>query len=179
MPRSSAWLLLALLISFPSCSTPGLGSSGRVESYALVRLELDPTLMPNAGFLPIFREQGGESFGLVPRAIGYLRTTEQRKVAIEVTIREPLVGLGGRMSVNEYSLLQFFGTIEEDGSKILPADASVVTPKPGIPTVLHVQRENDHLLRVQPASGDKLLPYVYYFARTPMQPSLINAPPLE
>lgn len=158
-----------------ACSTGGEPLVGRTQTFSLVRLEIDPALVKNAGHTPVFRD-GDTTFGLQSKAMGTFRTTAQAKAAIEVAVREPVVGIGGRSGFNEYLLISFLGNLDEDGRTVTTQEGSGRNAVAGTPTILHVTRLSETRIRVQAANGDLLLPYVFTFDSTPLKPPMVSVP---
>jgi hypothetical protein len=170
--------ILVLGSGLLSCTSSGLNPDSPNYQWALVKMELEPASVKNAGILPLFQKPTGQEFGLVPRAIGSLQTTEAGKVTVRVTLHEPVINYAGQADVIEYPLVSFFGTRSEDGTRLIQADAPSANVPLGRSTMMHVQDLGNGRLRVQGATGDRPLPYVYYFDPAPARPGLVFVPTL-
>jgi hypothetical protein len=167
-------LLASLLLA--GCSSVDSDFRTKSLTYVLVRLDLDSGALANAGHTPLFRDLGSAGFGQEPRAMGSFRTTAQGKAAMDVIVREPVVGIGGRRSVVEHSLIHFLGTLDEEGRTVAPLDGDQSGVAPGRPTVLHITHLSKTRISVQAASGGNPLPYVFVFDSTPIQPPAVRVP---
>ena len=160
--RPTIFCLGILLLS--GCSSTGsLTDKSPNDQWVLVRMEIDPASVKNAGTLPIYSRPNGSEFGMLPRANGLLRAVESGKLLMQVTIQEPVISYTGRGDLIEYPVVRFFGTRTPDGRRVVLADASSQNASIGTPTVLHVTDIGRGQLKIQAATGDVLLPYLYYF----------------
>lgn len=167
---------LILILALTGCRTDGLDPDIPTYQWELVRLELDPALLGNAGTLPVFSRPTGTGFGMVPRADGFLQTTDGGKVLVNVTIREPVMSYRGNTELLDYPIVRFFGKRSEDGLRIFAPDEEARSAALGAPTVLHVQHAGSGQLRVQGATRDRMLPYIYVFEPSDGRMELVYVP---
>lgn len=158
----------------------GCGTGSTVQppnrEWSLVKMELDPAAVKNAGMQPLFRRPTGGEFGLIPRGVGTIRITDTGTVAVQIEIHEPIMNYRGQSDVDVHQIMKFFGVQSPDGSKFILPDAEASTQPLGVATVIHVQDQSGDRLRIQAATGDRLLPYVCYFDPLPARPAYVNVP---
>jgi len=174
---------LSLIAALPfllatGCTHRGVSPETKNESWALIRMELDRSFLGNRGILPIFQAPQGNGVG-VPKAKGGLRINDHGRVACIVEILEPVVGLGGKARYFNYDAIRFFGRISEDGTKFVLSDTSGGNARLGVPTILYVREVARDILRIQAATGDRMLPYVYYFGEGPATSPPIHIPYID
>lgn len=170
-------LVTALLAAvLAGCTSSGLNPKVPNFQWSLVRMDLDVRYLDNQGTLPTWSKPSGLDFGMVPQASGYLQTTAGGKIACQVVIQEPVINYNGRSDLLEYRLVDFFGIRSEDGKKLILPDESSRSAPLGVATVFHVEDLGHGQLRLQGATGDKMLPYIYYFDAAPTRPGLISVP---
>ena len=160
-------LTVSLLVVLAACTTGGgLPTGGGVEPshWALVHMELDETCLQNAGVLPLFPPPSGESFGMFPRAAGVFHTAPGGRAACTIRVSEPFIGMDGLQGWNTYDLVTYYGQLSPDGTKVWRPDMPEMETPLGVPTILYVSRDPSNRLRIQAATRDRLLPYVYIFS---------------
>ncbi len=166
-------LIICGLLLVGSCTTRGVDPTSKNSEWTLIRVELDPSLITNRGILPTFERPTGVAGDGVPRAKGTLRVNDYGRVACSVAIFEPVVGLGGTKTVIEHPMIRFYGRMSDDGRMFILEDRDEAV-RLGRATVLHVQEGRNKDLRLQAATGSRLLPYIYWF-----KPGARPAPPVN
>jgi len=171
----SITLLLAAVGILNGCSTRGIDRDVKNGVWTLVRMELDETHIQNRGYLPMFMRPTGASGMGIPRARGQLQSSDLGRVTCDVRAYEPTVGLGGRVSATQVDLIRFYGHVSRDGTLFLMEDPPTTAPL-GTATRLHVESAGKGYLKIQAATGNTKLPYIYYFKAGARPPEPINVP---
>lgn len=156
-----------------ACSSRGVDPRTENSQWTLARIELDMSLLRNLGMLPTFQAPAGAVGSGVPRAKGTLHVNDYGRVACEVAVFEPVVGLGGTRAVIEHRILRFYGRIV-DGGRLFVREDRNQSSRLGEATVLHVEQQSDGYVRLTAATGSRKLPYVYWF-----RPGARPAPPIN
>src|SRR5262245_16745722 len=120
--HSAAACLALVLVLLPACTTCCLKEEDR-RSYVLTCVELDHSLLHNAGSLPIYRKSDGSSFGSEPVAQGVMQATKEGLWTVSVRFRETVVALSGRTAVHEYDVLTLSGKADSSGTRICSQNA--------------------------------------------------------
>ena len=159
-------LLVSLVLAACVTNSGGLPTPEGTEAshWALVHMELDESCLDNAGVLPLFPPPSGESFGMFPRAAGVFHTAPGGRAACTIRVSEPFIGIDGRPAWNTYDLVTYYGQLSPDGTQVWRPDMPELETALGVPTILHLSRDPSNRLRIQAATGDRLLPYVYIFS---------------
>jgi hypothetical protein len=171
-----ACVVLALVL-LPSCTSCCLKPEDRC-SYVLTCVEIDRSLLQNAGSLPIYRKSDGSSFGSEPVAQGVMQATRDGLWTVSVRFRETVVALAGRTAVHEYDVLTLAGKADSSGQRICAQGALPANVMTGIATEVYVTKISDTKLRVQASTREKRLPYIFTFDRAPAQARPVTIPQL-
>ncbi len=168
-------IILSCLLLCGACRTRGVDPRTEDTQWTLARMELDKSLLGNLGALPTFQAPAGSVGAGVPRAKGTLRVNDYGKVACEIAVFEPVVGLGGTRAVIEHRLVRFYGRMVDGGRLFVREDRSQ-SARLGDATVLHVEQRPDGYVKLTAATGAKKLPYVYWFRQGARPAPPINIP---
>jgi hypothetical protein len=180
MHRRSFILLTALVgagaFSSSCCSPTCLKEEDRDSNFVLTGVEIDRSQLCNTGSLPIYRRADGYSFGAEPVAIGAMQASRDGLWTVNVKFRETVVAFAGRTGTHEYDVIQLAGKADKSGERIcaqgaIPSDVMV-----GVATQVYVTKISDTKVKVQPATRNKKLPYVFTFDSTPPQPRPVSIP---
>ena len=168
------WIVILSLVCSSGCKTRSFSHWTKNSQWVLVKVELDRRHLGNRGKLPIFAPQSDESFGRAPMAMGSLAVSEDGRVVCRIMFQEESPDGSYR-----YPVLTFDGLFGDDPGRI----ELVRPPGPNVPlgvaTVLHVRELRNGRLEVQGATGEKLLPYVFVFARPPARMGLVPIPAVD
>lgn len=157
-------LLLALLAGFlSSCASTGGTERLLGTRYALVDLVLEEERLGNLGILPTFDPPIPGAQSLPPYAIGTLAVNEQRQVVCTVTAHDPVMGVNGSVSSFNHDLVRFTGHLHDEEPFARAVGANVNALRLGVPSHLRFRWQEEDLVEVRAFTGDKELPYVYYF----------------
>jgi hypothetical protein len=159
-------LLCASLLLIGACTQTGEAGLARAVGggqWVLVRVELDQSLLANSGSLPVLRAAGEGAFGQAPWAMGTFGVTREGQVVSRVQFAEPVPDSG---RVFRYDVLDFVGFISDDRTQVVRLDAPSDAPL-GYPTALRYDETAEGLIRIQPTTGDRRLPYTFTFAPPP------------
>jgi hypothetical protein len=146
------------------------------RSWYLTRVELDRTLLGNTGSLPVYNKSDSYSFGREPLAIGMMQASREGLWTVSVKFRETVVAFAGRTGTHEYDVIQLAGKCDKSGQRIVAQGAIPADVMTGVATEVHVTKISDTKLRVQPATRNKRLPYVFTFDSTPVQARPVSIP---
>lgn len=169
--------LLLLPLAIPACTAGKVPEQENTE-YALIRIELDRSKLRNRGQLPVFTRDGGENFGMQPRAVGALRFTDIGRAVCRVQFIDPLLGVSGEPSYHRYQVLSFYGIPDGSGERLVLEDDAGSDYALGVATVLHMERDRDEL-RIQPATRERRLPYVFHFKKAPTRSRPVSIPTIN
>ena len=176
--QSFVCLALAAIVTSSCCYVPvGLEPEDRC-TWILTCVEFDRSAIGNAGTLPIYRREDGQSFGREPVAMGTMQGSSEGLWSISVKFRETVVALSGRSGVHEYDVLTLAGKCKKGGQTIcaqgaLPADVAT-----GIATEVRIERISKTKLKLHPATRGRPLPYIFTFETTPAQARPVSVPML-
>jgi hypothetical protein len=180
MHRHSFLLFAALatagMFSSSCCSSTCLREEDRKANFVLTCVEVDRSLLCNTGSLPVYHKSDGYSFGSEPVAIGAMQSSRDGLWTVNVKFRETVVGFGGRTGTHEYDVIQLAGKADKSGERICAQGAIPSDVMTGIATQVHVTKISDTKIKVQPATRNKKLPYVFTFDSTPPQPRPVSIP---
>lgn len=165
MMRGATFVLLAAAGLLPACAGGGDPDWSRPQAWTLVRVDLDRSLLDQRGSLPVFTEPGTHEFGVVPFARGRLSVSKEGRVVCRVTAFEPRTDDPDR--AYRHPLVVFNGFPEEHPGEVVSLQRTRENTPLGRATRLLVERDERGILKVQAATGDKLLPYIYWFAPRP------------
>jgi hypothetical protein len=170
-----AFLAASLILLAPACTSPCLEECD-VRTWILTCVEVDRSVLCNAGSLPIYRRADGYSFGLEPVALGTMQGSREGLWSINVRFRESVVAFSGRSGMHEYDVLKLAGKCKKDGNCIAAQGAFPSNVALGVATEVYLDRISDTKLKVQPATRGKRLPYVFTFDTTPAQARTVSVP---
>ena len=167
--------LLLLLLVLSACARTGEGGLARAVGggqWALVRVDMDRALLGNRGSLPILRVDGEGAFGQAPWAVGTFGVTREGQVVTRVQFAEPVPDSG---RVFRYDVLDFVGFISDDRTHVVRLNALSNAPL-GYATALRYEETDEGLIRIQPATNEKPLPYTFTFAPPPAATERVPIP---
>lgn len=180
-PNRLAALLVASCALFPSCCCEPVPEKPKTIKtddclWYLTCVEIDRSKLCNAGSLPIYRQSDGYSFGSEPVAYGTMQASRAGLWSINVKFRESVVALSGRTGAHEYEVLTLAGKSQNEGCRIVSRNCPPGSVRIGTATEVRVKKLSANKLKIQPATGDCLLPYVFTFDRTAVQPRAVSIP---
>jgi hypothetical protein len=180
MPRMFLTCLRAaigvpLVVLSACCSTQPLEDANQC-SWVLACVQLDTSVLGNAGSLPIYRRADGYTFGREPVALGTMQGSRDGLWSINVRFKEPVVAFSGRSGVHEYDVLTLAGKCKKGGACIAAQGAFPSNVAMGVATEVYVKRLSKTRLSVQPATRGKRLPYVFIFDSTKPAPQPVSVP---
>jgi hypothetical protein len=180
MHRLLAALSFVLFVSpvlvAPGCCCPSGLEEANDCTWILTCVELDKSLVCNAGTLPIYRRTDGYSFGREPVALGTMQGSREGLWSVNVTFKEPVVAFSGRSGVHQYDVLQLAGKVQKSGDKICAQGAFPSNVAMGVATEVNIDRISQTKMKIQPATRGKRLPYIFTFDSTPPQPRAVSIP---
>jgi hypothetical protein len=170
-------LVASLSFVLPSCCCNKGLEGANACSWVLTCVELDHSLVQNAGTLPIYRRSDGYTFGREPVAMGTMQGSREGLWSIRVTFQEPVVAFSGRQGVHEYDVLTLSGKVcPKDETLIMGQGAFPSQVANGIATEVRVNRISDTKMKIQPLTRGRPLPYIFLFDSTPPQPRQVSIP---
>jgi hypothetical protein len=164
------------LLLLPSCCCPSGLEEANQCNWVLTCVEIDQSLMRNAGTLPIYYRRDGYSFGREPVAMGTMQGSRDGLWSISIKFKEPVVAFSGRSGVHEYDVLTVSGKWNEKQEKIIAQGAFPDVVATGVATEVHVVRVSETKMKLRPATRGRVLPYVFTFDSTPPQPRPVSIP---
>jgi hypothetical protein len=173
--------LAAAAVLLPSCSCQPVADEPvrkktEERAWYLTCIDIDKSRLDNAGTLPMYRRTDGYAFGQQPVAYGSMQASKDGLWSITVKFSEPVVAFSGRSGMHEYDVFTLAGKMSQDGRKICAQGALPAQVMTGIATEAWIQKISDTKYRVQAATREKVLPYVYVFDRTPVQARAVTIP---
>jgi hypothetical protein len=130
----------------------------------------------NAGTLPIYRREDGQSFGREPVALGTMQGSSEGLWSINVKFRETVVAFSGRTGTHEYNVLTLAGKCQKGGQRIMAQGAVPTNTALGVATEVAITRVSETKIKLQPATRGRRLPYVFTFDTTPAQARPVTVP---
>jgi hypothetical protein len=155
-------LLAPLLVLSGGCYSSGTKGTEHVD-WVLTGVDLDRSVLKNAGSMPLFRRPSGTNFGGAPVAIGSFRSADTGRAACRVVFEEPVVGPSGRVTAFRYEVVSMAGMRSEDGKRLSSGAAPGSTPL-GAPTELRFDRVDQKTLVARAFTDATPLPYVFTFS---------------
>jgi hypothetical protein len=180
--RLATAVIAAAAAFLPSCACnePVEEPPKRVQTndclFYLTCVEIDSSNLHNAGTLPVYRRSDGYTFGQEPVAYGTMQASSSGLWSINVKFRESVVALSGRTGAHEYPVLTLAGRSRNDGKRIVSQQAAPTDVRTGVATEVRVRKISNTKLKIQPATCDRVLPYVFTFDRCQVQPRPIPIP---
>jgi hypothetical protein len=171
-----AVLVTASIVASSCASTEACLKEEDRRAWYLTKVEIDRCNLHNTGSLPVYHTSDGYSFGREPVAMGLMQASCEGLWTINVKFRETIVAFAGRTGSHEYEVLQLAGKADKSGRRILAQGAIPTDVMTGVATEVHVTKTAPTKLRVQPATRDKLLPYIFTFDCTPVQARPVSIP---
>ncbi len=161
--------------AFPGCTNP---SAKHVEttSWVLSQVEVDPSLVKNAGSIPVFRRADLAAFNAPPQAYGDIQKSDDGQYVVRVKFREPVVGLSGSTAVQEYEIVNLVGRKDDSGKMIEDQRTMRRTVPLGTVTEVVILDDSGTRLRLQPATNGTLLPYTFTFEASLAYQRIVTIP---
>lgn len=172
----SCVVILALPFLLASCCATEPLAEANQCSWVLTCVQLDRSVIHNAGSMPVYRRADGHTFGREPVAIGTMQGSRDGLWSINVRFKEPVVAFSGRSGSHEYEVLALSGKSKKGGACIQAQGAFPTDVAMGVATEAYVTRISKTKLAIQPATRGKRLPYIFTFDSTPPAPQPVSIP---
>lgn len=164
------WLLLCLCFLVVSCSSTTRNGAKRDKTedenpgfLSLYKVEIDYGAVKKGAKLLFTEPPPGSEFGLRRRVQGVFSVSDQGFVRCDIKVAEPVMGLDGRRTEHVYSVLNFFGRVDETGTRATSSSGNATTTASGTVTEIRIAEAGKDKISIQAFNGTNPQPYLLHF----------------